>query len=153
VFRDNALTYTSVLMKGKHSLSAYVNAVKFASHRLMGDINSMEEFEDRNCIKVVCDLNSNALYFSREAIPTKSKIDKISMKKQVCVIPFRRSFLLDYTALNPTPLEIAESVDMMRVLEHGLKVKMIDTKHQTYAVDTAEDLLKVENFMKSPHSF
>ena len=41
VFRDNALTYTSVLMQGRHSLSAYVNAVKFASHRLMGDINSM----------------------------------------------------------------------------------------------------------------
>ena len=41
VFRDNTLTYTSVLMQGKHSLSAYVNAVKFASHRLMGDINSM----------------------------------------------------------------------------------------------------------------
>ena len=114
---------------------------------LLGDISSMEEFEDRNCIKVVCDLNSNALYFSREAIPTKSKIDKIPMKKQVCVIPFRRSFLLDYTALDPTPLEIAESVDMMRVLEHGLKVKMVDTKHQTYAVDTIEDLLKVEELM------
>jgi 3-deoxy-manno-octulosonate cytidylyltransferase (CMP-KDO synthetase) len=48
---------------------------------LQGDISSMEEFEDRNCIKVVCDLNSNALYFSREAIPTKSKIDKIPIKK------------------------------------------------------------------------
>ena len=120
---------------------------------LQGDISSLEEFEDRNCIKVVCDLNSNALYFSREAIPTKSKIDKIPMKKQVCVIPFRRTFLLDYTAWDPSPLEIVESVDMMRVLEHGFKVKMVNTKHQTYAVDTAEDLLKVEKFMKFPHIF
>jgi 3-deoxy-manno-octulosonate cytidylyltransferase (CMP-KDO synthetase) len=55
--------------------------------------------------------------------------------------------------LDPAPLEIVESVDMMRVLEHGLKVKMVDTKHQTYAVDTAEDLLKVENFLKFPHIF
>ena len=147
---DEPMTHPDMITE---AVTPMINDQSILITNLLGDINSMEEFEDRNCIKVVCDLNSNALYFSREAIPTKSKIDKISMKKQVCVIPFRRSFLLDYTALNPTPLEIAESVDMMRVLEHGLKVKMIDTKHQTYAVDTAEDLLKVENFMKSPHSF
>ena len=62
---------------------------------LLGDIDSIEEFEDRNCIKVVCDLNSNALFFSREPIPTR-KLGDILMKKQVCVIPFRRDFLLDY---------------------------------------------------------
>ena len=55
VFRDNALTYTSVLMQGRHSLSAYVNAVKFASHRLMGDINSMaykKVFVDRHAAMI-----------------------------------------------------------------------------------------------------
>jgi 3-deoxy-manno-octulosonate cytidylyltransferase (CMP-KDO synthetase) len=69
------------------------------------------------------------------------------MKKQVCIIPFRREFLLEYTDLSPTPLEIAESVDMMRVLEHGLKVKMIPTRYVSHAVDTLSDLHKVENFM------
>lgn len=86
---------------------------------LMGEIKDIPEFEDRNCIKVVCDLDSNALYFSREPIPTRFKGDKILMRKQVCVIPFRRDYLLKYTSLAPTPLEIAESVDMMRVLEWG----------------------------------
>jgi len=95
---------------------------------LLGDIDSIEEFEDRNCIKVVCDLNSNALCFSREPIPTR-KFGDVSMKKQVCIIPFRREFLFKYTSLEPTPLEIAESVDMLRVLEYGFKVKMIQTKH------------------------
>ena len=114
---------------------------------LLGDIESIEEFEDRNCIKVVCDQNSNAMYFSREPIPTRSKSTCITMKKQVCVIPFTRNFLIEYTNLEPTPLEIVESVDMMRVLENGLKVKMVPTKHQTHAVDTAEDLQKVENLM------
>lgn len=107
----------------------------------------MEEFEDRNCIKVVCDLKSNALYFSREPIPTSTKSQQIPMLKQVCIIPFRRDFLLQYTSLTPTPLEIAESVDMMRVLEHGMKVYMAPTKHQTPAVDTPDDLEKVERLM------
>ena len=114
---------------------------------LLGDIDNIEEFEDRNCIKVVCDLNSDALYFSREPIPTR-KYGDVSMKKQVCIIPFRRDFLLKYTSLDPTPLEIAESVDMMRVLECNIKVRMIPTKHKTHAVDTKEDLIRVSNIMK-----
>lgn len=114
---------------------------------LLGKINDATEFEDRNCIKVVCDLNSNALYFSREPIPTRCKADKIPMGKQVCIIPFRRDFLLEYTRMTPTPLEIAESVDMMRVLEHGMKVHMAPTRHNTQAVDTPQDLARVEALM------
>jgi 3-deoxy-manno-octulosonate cytidylyltransferase (CMP-KDO synthetase) len=114
---------------------------------LLGEIKSAEEFEDRNCIKVVCDLKGNALYFSREPIPTRAKVAEIPMGKQVCVIPFRRNFLLDYTRMAPTPLEIAESVDMMRVLEHGLKVRMVPTLHNTKSVDTPADLAAVEKLM------
>ena len=69
------------------------------------------------------------------------------MKKQVCIIPFTRDFLLEYTNLDPTPLEIIESVDMMRVLEHGKKVKMVPTRYQTHPVDIQEDLYKVENII------
>jgi 3-deoxy-manno-octulosonate cytidylyltransferase (CMP-KDO synthetase) len=115
---------------------------------LLGDIKSIKEFKDKNCIKVVCDQDSNAIYFSREPIPTRSKISKIPMKKQVCIIPFTRAFLLEYTMLNPTPLEIVESVDMMRVIENGKKVKMVPTTHQTHAVDTVEDLNVVEVLMQ-----
>ena len=85
---------------------------------LLGKIKDIAEFEDRNCIKVVCDIKGNAMYFSREAIPTRCKVDNIPMGKQVCIIPFRRDYLIEYTKLAPTPLEIAESVDMMRILEH-----------------------------------
>jgi len=114
---------------------------------LLGKISDPKEFEDRNCIKVVCDLHSNALYFSREPIPTRSKVAKIPMLKQVCVIPFRRDFLLEYTRMAPTPLEIAESVDMMRVLEHGFKVRMVPTAHSSRSVDTPADLASVEQLM------
>jgi 3-deoxy-manno-octulosonate cytidylyltransferase (CMP-KDO synthetase) len=116
---------------------------------LLGRIESTAEFEDRNCIKVVCDLKGDALYFSREPIPTRAKTAAIPMGKQVCVIPFRRDFLLHYTQLEPTPLEIAESVDMMRILEHGIKLRMVPTRHDSHAVDTPRDLELVARLMST----
>jgi len=116
---------------------------------LLGKIESKEEFEDRNCIKVVCDLKSNALYFSREPIPTRVKSNDNPMGKQICVIPFRRDFLLEYNIMEPSPLEIAESIDMMRVLEHGMKVRMVPTSYNTHAVDTKADLIHVEKLIKA----
>jgi len=115
---------------------------------LMGEIKDDIEFEDRNCIKVVHDHNFNAMYFSREPIPTRSKKGVIPLRKQVCVIPFRRDYLLEYTALKPTTLEIIESIDMMRVLENGAKVRMVPTQHNSRAVDTPDDLKLVERLMR-----
>ncbi len=115
---------------------------------LLGTIADDAEFEDRNCIKVVCDLRGNAIYFSREPIPTRARSSEIPRAKQVCVIPFQRDYLLEYNKLPPTPLEIAESVDMMRVLENGDLVRMAPTRHQTYAVDTPGDLVRVEEMMR-----
>ena len=74
---------------------------------LPGQITSQKEFEDRKCINVVCDLNSNALYFSPEPIPTRYNSFESPIGKQVCVIPFRRNFLFEYTRMVPTPLEVA----------------------------------------------
>ena len=88
------------------------------------------------------------MYFSREPIPTRHRQKDVPRSKQICIIPFRRDFLLEYTNLPPTPLEIAESVDMMRILEQGYKVRMVQTKHVTYAVDTPQDLIKVELLLK-----
>jgi 3-deoxy-manno-octulosonate cytidylyltransferase (CMP-KDO synthetase) len=114
---------------------------------LLGTIIDAAEFEDRNCIKVVCDISGNALYLSREPIPTRLKSPTIPMLKQVCVIPFRRDYLLKYNKMAPTPLEIAESIDMMRVLEHGDRVRMVPTKHATHSVDTPSDLARIECIM------
>ncbi|WP_152057739.1 3-deoxy-manno-octulosonate cytidylyltransferase [Aliarcobacter butzleri] len=117
---------------------------------LVSDIDTVEAFENPNEVKVVMDKNNNALYFSREPIPSRKKgVLAVPMKKQVCVIPFTRDFLLEYNQMEPTPLEIIESVDMMRILENGGKVKMIDTKYITKAVDTEEDIEVVKNMMKN----
>ena len=71
------------------------------------------------------------------------------MMRQLCIIPFRRDFLLTFNKLPPTPLEVIESIDMLRLLEHGYKVKIVSTESDTYSVDTPEDLSKVEQLMKN----
>lgn len=115
---------------------------------LLGRIVSREEFEDPNQVKVVTDQRGDALYFSREPIPSRKKYSgELPMFKQVPIIPFRRDFLLQYGRMKPTPLEIIESVDMMRILEHGLKIRMIPTRYATAAVDTPADLERVEKLM------
>lgn len=116
---------------------------------LMAEMETLAEFEDPNEVKVVVDDNNDALYFSREPIPSRKKgSDMVPMRKQVCVIPFRRDYLLKYNAMKETPLEIYESVDMLRILEHGDKVRMVPTSCRTWSVDTPDDLARVEKMMK-----
>ena len=115
---------------------------------LMGRIESVEEFEDSNTVKVVVDPNGNAIYFSREPIPSRRKsATSVPMLKQICVIPFRRAYLLAYNRTPETPLEKIESVDMMRVIESGGSVRMVFTEEVSYGVDTEEDREKVEKIM------
>jgi len=115
---------------------------------LVHRINSRLELLDPNTIKVVADLNDNALYFSRSPIPNvDSKQSNVKVFKQVCVIPFRRECLREFARLSSTPLERAESIDMLRLLEHGRSVRLVETRVITRAVDTPEDLQLVETLM------
>jgi 3-deoxy-manno-octulosonate cytidylyltransferase (CMP-KDO synthetase) len=117
---------------------------------LMANMDSVTEFEDPNEVKVVVDLAGNALYFSREPIPSRKKgLSTVPMLKQVCIIPFRRDYLLRFNEMPQTPLEIIESVDMMRILESGGKVKMVLSDFRTWSVDTAADLAQVEAKMQA----
>jgi 3-deoxy-manno-octulosonate cytidylyltransferase (CMP-KDO synthetase) len=132
----------------EHSVAPMLKDASIQVVNLMARIHSIEEFEDPNEVKVVTDLQCNALYFSREPIPSRKKDKKdVPMMKQVCIIPFEREFLLKFNALNSTPLEIIESVDMMRVIEHGYQVRMVYSDTETYSVDTPEDLAKVEKLI------
>ena len=121
---------------------------------LMAAIKKKEEHEDINEVKVVADKNNFALYFSREPIPSSKKgAINIIMLKQVCIIPFRRDFLIKFNSWKQTPLEIIESIDMLRVLEYGNKVKMVFTEYDTYSVDTIKDLEKVVKKMNDDELF
>jgi 3-deoxy-manno-octulosonate cytidylyltransferase (CMP-KDO synthetase) len=90
------------------------------------------------------------MYFSREPIPSRKKgVEDVPMLKQVCIIPFERDFLLSYNEMKQTPLEIIESVDMNRLLENGIKIKMVMRHEETYSVDTPDDLRNVNDKMKN----
>ena len=121
---------------------------------LASRISNQQEYTDPNTIKVVTDVNGDALYFSRSPIPARvvdrDLVDRnFPVLKQICVIPFRHDFLLEFSRLSPTPLERAESIDMLRVLEHGGRVRIVEAQVKTHAVDTPEDLRFVENLMES----
>jgi 3-deoxy-manno-octulosonate cytidylyltransferase (CMP-KDO synthetase) len=117
---------------------------------LAARIESEVELEDPNTIKVAISRHGDALYFSREAVPSRTQLpfSQLATFKQVCVIPFRREFLLKYTSLTPTPLEEAEAIDMLRALEHGYRVRLVESPFVTYAVDTIEDLDRVQEVMR-----
>ena len=141
---DEPMTHPDMISE---AVQPMIEDEKILVTNLLGRINGDDEFENLNCIKVVCDLQSNALFFSREPIPTRFKSNKVPFGKQVCIIPFRRDFLLEYTQMQPTPLEIVESIDMLRILEHGMKVRLVPTHYDTHAVDTETDRQHVENLL------
>jgi len=118
---------------------------------LVRKIDNAADFQDTNTIKVVMNQLGDAIYMSRQPIPTlaKSGFAQTAAYKQVCIIPFRRAMLHKYMHLSATPLEQLESVDMMRLIEHGYRVKMIHTTFDTQAVDTEADLLRVAKLMEA----
>jgi 3-deoxy-manno-octulosonate cytidylyltransferase (CMP-KDO synthetase) len=115
---------------------------------LMAHMETVNEFEDPNEVKVVIDNNNDALYFSREPIPSRKKgYTNVSMLKQVCIIPFKRDYILRFNEMKETELEKIESVDMMRILENGDKVHMVMTDFNSFSVDTEDDRKLVEEKM------
>ena len=116
---------------------------------LMAYMDTVVEFEDSNEVKVVVDKKNDAIYFSREPIPSRRKgFDNVPMLKQVCIIPFRREYLLKFNETEETELEKIESVDMMRIIENGEKVHMVLTNASSLGVDTLADLKNAEEKMK-----
>ncbi len=125
------------------------DATAFCSN-LVERIPTLEEFRNPNTIKVTMDGDGNALYFSREPIPTVHRFafGQIPAYKQVCILPFRRENLLKFTQLKPTILEQVESIDMLRILEHGHKVRLVETPFYTLSVDVPADVSAVEHALE-----
>ena len=103
-------------------------------------------FENPNVVKVVCDAEGNALYFSRAPIPVfLGKQDcAFSFLKHLGVYGYRRDFLLKFVAWEPGILENTEKLEQLRVLERGRSIRVIETAYDFISVDTEEDLREVE---------
>jgi 3-deoxy-manno-octulosonate cytidylyltransferase (CMP-KDO synthetase) len=133
---------------------------------LMKKIDNPEEVFDPNVVKVVCDENGFALYFSRAPIPYHREqwtdytagISKLGSKwtvanftcfKHVGIYSYRKDVLLNLTSLAPTQTELAEKLEQLRALGNGFKIKMKETSCETFGVDTPVDLERIEKCLNS----
>ncbi len=108
-----------------------------------------EDYNNPAAVKVVTDAKGYALYFSRSLIPyPRNKPEWLKIYKHVGIYAYRRSFLLKYAALAPTPLERVEGLEQLRALENGYKIKVLESDFQGIGVDTPEDLAAVNKLMK-----
>ena len=102
------------------------------------------EYDNPAAVKVVVSLDGHALYFSRSLIPfPRYRGPEWRCFKHIGVYAYRRDFLLHLAALPPSPLETAESLEQLRALEHGYRIRVIETPFRSIGVDTPEDLERV----------
>jgi len=105
------------------------------------------EWLDPNEVKMVTDLRGDVLYMTRTPIPSNTR-DRIGPRlKQVAIMPFRKKFLLEFQEMTPTPLEIAESIELLRAVEHGVKVRTALSHYRSVSVDTERDRKEAEAIM------
>ncbi|MCF0247590.1 MAG: 3-deoxy-manno-octulosonate cytidylyltransferase, partial [Synergistes sp.] len=110
---------------------------------LVKEIEKPEEVEEKSVVKAVFDMNYNALYFSRSPIPYP-RCEGARWYKHIGPYAWRRDFLYEFAAADPTPLERTESLEMLRVIERGRTIKCVPALRDTIEIDTPEDLIKIE---------
>lgn len=113
------------------------------------------EVDDPNVVKVVTDRFDNAIYFSRATIPcqrdkAKGKSSTAPIRyKHIGLYVYQRDFLLGYSDLPVGPLEQAESLEQLRALENGHRIRVVETEYESIGVDTPEDLERVTKLFEA----
>lgn len=107
-----------------------------------------EEMNNPNNVKVVLDRYNDALYFSRSLIPYPRNAGNAKVFKHIGIYAYRRQFLIDYAKMEPTPLEKSESLEQLRALENGFKIRVIKSDCRFVGVDTEEDLKLVNEIYR-----
>lgn len=120
---------------------------------LATEIRAEAEADSPHVVKVVVDLNGRALYFSRSPIPFASGGARGTVYKHIGVYCYRREYLLSLVKLDPGPLEKSESLEQLRILEHGGRIGVAVTPFDTVGIDVPEDLVRAERALASAGSF
>jgi 3-deoxy-manno-octulosonate cytidylyltransferase (CMP-KDO synthetase) len=117
-------------------------------------IDTPAELTDPNVVKVVVDRAGFALYFSRSPIPHQRdpRGGWPPLYRHIGLYAYRRSALMVLASLEPTPLERAESLEQLRALEHGIRIKTVETAYDSIGVDTPQDLEQVRRLLMAPRS-
>ena len=112
------------------------------------------DLSNPNIAKLVLDRGGFAMYFSRAPIPhtRDPRGGWPPMYRHIGLYGYRRSTLLVLAALEPTPLERAEGLEQLRALEHGIRIKAVETRHESFEVNTPEDLAQLRRLLAVPTS-
>lgn len=111
-------------------------------------LDNWEDISNPNYVKVITDKNDNAIYFSRSPIPFPRTKNNDIYFKHIGIYGYKREFVIEYAKMEATPLELSESLEQLRALENGYKIKVIETPHHIIGVDTQEELEKVIDFIQ-----
>jgi len=115
---------------------------------LMHEISDITDVDNPNVVKVICDKNLDALYFSRCPIPYNRAKSAMKYFRHLGIYAYRKSFLKTFTELAQSRLEKLESLEQLRALENGYKIRVLEAKTACAGVDTPEDLVKIESFIQ-----
>ena len=116
--------------------------------------DNMEAVQNANSPKIVCDVNGFALFFSRSVIPfvrgqePSEWLSHFPFLKHLGIYAYRREVLAEITKLPQSPLEIAESLEQLRWLQNGYRIRVGETDVETVGIDTPEDLKRAETFLQ-----
>ena len=115
---------------------------------LLSPLESADDYANVNIVKAVCDLQGNVIFLTRAAVPTFRQPMEVPVYRQTGIMAFRTSFLPRFDAMSETPLEKAESIDMLRVLEHSVRIKGALVDYVTVGVDRPSDVALVESILR-----
>ncbi len=128
-------------------IQAILNAPHAACSTPVVESSNLEEINSPNTIKVALNRAFEALYFSRYPIPYNQNKNKI-FYKHIGLYCYRKRFLEKYVTMQQTPLELSESLEQLRILENGYKIKCCLVDYESIGVDTIKDLEKVRKLLK-----
>lgn len=119
---------------------------------LISIIRNEEDLSDVDIVKTVLNNQNQIMYFSRSPIPHMRVKNNCPMYRQTGISAFTKFFLQEYSRLSPTPMEVAESVDFLRILEHGHSILGVIYEQETAGVDRPDDVGKIEKILKKDPS-
>ena len=135
------------------TISTVIAALESAPDASIGTavapLRSEEELLNPNVVKCVKTLSGRALYFSRSAIPGSKGGRQLSYFRHIGMYAYRPGFVVQYAKLPPTPLQLAEDLEMLRAMEHGFSIAVAEVSHHSPDVNIPSDIQEIEKWMQS----
>lgn len=133
-------------------LEALLSDENVLCSNLLSIISDENDLSDTSIVKAVLNKNDDVIYFSRAPIPFLRVHNNCPLYRQTGISAFRKKFLTQFSNLSPTPLEVAESVDFLRIIEHGLSIRGVAFGQPLFGVDEPDHVSRIEKILQEDQS-